>query len=101
MTDLPPQFFGADGWSEPAGKVHRCLVHLRPEADGFSAVAVSLPGVASGGETEAEALANITEAIEGVLIAYREQGMSVPWEPNPPAPESAGVLVRAVFVRGQ
>jgi predicted RNase H-like HicB family nuclease len=83
----------------PSGRL-RLQVYLTPEADGgYSAVAASLPGCVSQGETEAEALANIREAFAGVLAAYREQRMAVPWLPEPEEPES-GAITRWVEVDG-
>ena len=39
----------------------------------------TLPGVVSQGETEREAVANITEALQGVLEQYLAEGMAIPW----------------------
>jgi predicted RNase H-like HicB family nuclease len=38
----------------------------------------SLPGCVSQGATKEEALANIKEAIEGYVVALREDGLPVP-----------------------
>lgn len=58
-----------------------CQVYLLPEeAGGFSVFAADLPGCASQGDTEEEALANIRESLESLLASYREQGRPVPWE---------------------
>ncbi len=53
----------------------------REDAGGFSVHVPSLPGAASQGETEEEALANITEALGGVLESYRDDHQPVPWGP--------------------
>lgn len=61
-----------------------CRVFLEPEEDGgYSVYAPSLPGLASQGETEAEAIANITEAFQGTLAVYKEGGQEVPWLSEP------------------
>ena len=84
---------------EDSPTTYRCEVHLHPEeAGGLSAVAAKLLGVASQGRTEAEALANITEAIEAAIEAYSETGSPIPWMASPRQPAD-GSLVRWVFPR--
>jgi predicted RNase H-like HicB family nuclease len=62
----------------------RCQVHIRPEEEGgFSVYAATLPGAVSQGDTEAEALANITEALEGILLTYLEADRPIPWSERP------------------
>mgnify|MGYP001601977876 FL=1 len=57
----------------------RYKVILEPEpSGGFSVFVPSLPGCASQGETEAEALANIREAIELYLWSLRDDGRAIP-----------------------
>ena len=54
----------------------KVLVTLRPGEDGYIvAECPVIPGCASQGRTEAEALANIREAIEGCLEVRAEQGL--------------------------
>jgi predicted RNase H-like HicB family nuclease len=66
----------------------RCPVYLLAEPEGgFSVYAATLPGAASQGDTETEALANITEALEGVLLSYKDLGMPIPWRTVPLEPE--------------
>ena len=78
----------------------RCSVYLIPEDEGgFSVVAADLPGVASQGETEEEALANIKEAFEGVIRCYKNDSRKIPWLAEPEEPE-AGALIRSVVVYG-
>ncbi len=56
------------------------LVEVIPEEDGtFSAVVLNLPGAGSCGDTEAEAIENVKEAIAGVMEEYAESGDEVPW----------------------
>ena len=50
----------------------------REPAGGFSVYVPSLPGCASQGETEQEALANIREAIEGYLLSLQDDGLPIP-----------------------
>jgi predicted RNase H-like HicB family nuclease len=74
----------APAWLELEPRVYRCEVRLRPEEDGgFSVYAASLPGAVSQGEDEQEALANITEALEGVIATYLETGLPIPWSSQP------------------
>jgi len=56
-------------------------VVLEPEeVGGYSASCPALPGCVSQGETLDEALANIREAIEGILESRRKHGVSLPVE---------------------
>ena len=77
-------------WEECQGNVYRAPVYLLPEEDGgYSVEAATLPGVASQGDTEQEALDNITEALTGALAIYLERG-KIPWlessrDPQPDA----------------
>lgn len=50
----------------------------REPAGGFSVYVPSLPGCASQGDTEAETLAHIREAIELYLWSLRDDGLSIP-----------------------
>lgn len=76
----------------------RCKVYLIPEGDGFSVVSATLPGVASQGESEEEALKNIVEAFEGALAVYRERSQPIPWQ-RARRPER-GALTRTVTIHG-
>ena len=52
-----------------------------PGEDGFwVAECPSLPGCISQGETREQAIANMREAIEGYILALKEDGLSVPEE---------------------
>src|SRR5580698_5551262 len=63
-----------------SGHAHECRVILIPEEEGgFSAHALRLPGCVSQGETEVEALSNISEAFRGVIETHRALGNSIPW----------------------
>ena len=61
-------------------RVYDFKVLLEPdeEAGGFVVVCPSLPGCYSEGDTIEEALANIKEAIEGILEVRREMNNPVP-----------------------
>jgi predicted RNase H-like HicB family nuclease len=67
----------------------RYTVVLEQEADGASVPA--LPGCVSQGDTRAEALANIREAIEVYLEDCREAGDPVPTEAGKEFVEVAGI----------
>ena len=55
-------------------------VELIPEDDGtFSVIVPDLPGVESCGDTEAEAIENVKEALAGVMAEYHDSGDEVPW----------------------
>ena len=78
----------------------KCLVYLIPEDEGgFSVLAADLPGVASQGETEEEALSNIREAFASAIRCYKQDGRIVPWLDTPEEPEP-GSITRSVIVHG-
>ncbi len=82
----------SDLWTMLTDRVYECRVWLCPESDGgFSALVPTLPGVASQGETEAEALENIKEAFQGAVAEYLESGERIPWhrEAVRPKPQDA------------
>ena len=55
------------------------LVTLEKDEDGYYVTECpSLPGCVSQGKTPDEALANIREAIEGILDLRRRKGLPVP-----------------------
>jgi antitoxin HicB len=74
-----------------------CPVYLIPEPEGgFSASVATLPGCYSQGDTEDEALANVAEALEGVLETYQARGLPIPW--RKPTRRPAGALPFTVAV---
>ncbi|HEY3789760.1 MAG TPA: type II toxin-antitoxin system HicB family antitoxin [Urbifossiella sp.] len=80
--------------------LRNCLVYLIPEEEGgFSVLAAELPGVASQGETEEEALSNIREAFAGAIQCYQQEGRRVPWLTTPEEPEP-GSFTRSGTVHG-
>jgi predicted RNase H-like HicB family nuclease len=96
---VPAFLAPALGAGEPGAAVpcFVCPVHLLSEAEGgYSVIAPTLPGCASQGETEEEALANIIEALEGLLESYREDGAPVPWQA--PGRRPRGAALRTVVV---
>lgn len=57
-------------------------VFLQLEESGYwVAECPSLPGCISHGKTREEAIQNIREAIEGYILALREDGLPVPQTP--------------------
>jgi predicted RNase H-like HicB family nuclease len=97
-TDNPRVLRPEGQWRQHKGDMYRCMVYLTPEDEGaFSVVAAHLPGVASQGNSEEEALANIIEAFEGAFSVYKEQGVRIPWTKTPLEPER-GAVPRWVIV---
>lgn len=65
------------GWPEHGYRCHICLI---PEDDGtWSAIVLNLPGAASCGKSEEEALENVREAIVGVIKSYLADDETIPW----------------------
>lgn len=66
------------------GEAYVCRAALTPEPEGgFSAIAYNLLGVGSQGDTEEEAIANLTEAFCGAIESYQESGDPIPWSHGP------------------
>ena len=59
--------------------VYAIRVLLSPEQDMIAATAINLPGVASQGHTEEEAMRQVHEAAAGAIKAYKEHRMTIPW----------------------
>ena len=58
---------------------YKFKVILEPETEGgFSVYVPALPGCASQGETEKEAMKNIREAIDLYLWSLKDDGLPVP-----------------------
>jgi predicted RNase H-like HicB family nuclease len=86
---------------QTVAKKYRCKVYLIPEADGgFSVLAANLPGAASQGETDDEALKNIIEALEGVIASYKEAKVEIPWSERARQVEDPNTKIRWVVVHG-
>ncbi len=67
-------------WHEFNENTYQCRVLLCPEeGGGYSAHALRLPGVVSQGESVQEALVNITDAFQGAISVYQEEGVEIPW----------------------
>jgi len=66
--------------SNKTGKPNQCEIHRYPEPDGgYSVYVPELPGVNIEGQTTAQAIPTIQEALRGASLPYREASRSVPW----------------------
>ena len=75
-------------------KIYDFKVFLEPdETGGYVAVCPALPGCYSQGDTVAEAMANIKEAIELCVEDMRARGETIP--------DPSGVLVGSVVVTAE
>lgn len=73
-------------------------VLFTPEPEGgFSAESIYLPGAVSEGDDLQQARSNIVDAIQQLILSYRDQGEAVPLERSPIRNE-AGKLVEWVAV---
>ena len=59
-------------------KLH-VVISKEDDEEQFSVVALNLPGCASCGETEDEAIENITEAARGLIESYNDANRQTPW----------------------
>ena len=63
---------------------HSFSVILEPQQDGgFTVLVPALPEVVTEGDTEAEALANVEEAIRAILAYRKDQGLTIPPDAQP------------------
>ena len=77
-------------WEVYSHGVYRCEVSLETdETGGFTVFVPRLPGVVSEGDTEADALENIREALAAVLETYLADGRPIPWIEAEPAESSS------------
>ncbi len=96
----PTRYVSSD-WPAPAKNAYRCHIALVEEDDGsFSAIVLNLPGAGSCGKTREEALANVEEAIRGVIESYETDGQEIPWQDSdldgvPAGAERTWILVNA------
>lgn len=62
------------------GPAYRIVIEALPEDDGggYLATVPELPGCMSDGETRAEALANVEDAISVWLHCARKKGLAIP-----------------------
>jgi predicted RNase H-like HicB family nuclease len=87
----------ADAWAE--SKAYRCHVLLIQEEDGtFSGVVMNLPGAGSCGDTEEETLANVREAVRGVIESYGADGKDIPWQDSSGRDMPAGAKQQWILV---
>jgi len=67
-------------WRTFGDRMFECRAVICPEEEGgFSAYSLRLPGVASQGETENEAVANLADAFRETVLAYEQLGEAIPW----------------------
>lgn len=67
------------GWNHYATPVYRLEVRVLQEDCGVSVHVPALPGVASQGEADTDALDNIREALAAAIESYVERGEAIPW----------------------
>ncbi|MEE9201618.1 MAG: type II toxin-antitoxin system HicB family antitoxin [Dehalococcoidia bacterium] len=71
----------------------------RGEDDYIVAECLALPGCVSQGRTEEEALANITDAINGILAVRQKHGLPIPEVHR--AEDGTGIVDITLFTAGQ
>ncbi len=76
-NDANNETVSMDQWNEV--RAHRCHLLIVEDEDGYSAIAMNLPGAGSCGDTVDEAIANATEAVVAVIGTHLEAGESIPW----------------------
>jgi predicted RNase H-like HicB family nuclease len=89
--------FNEVAWPEESA--YRCHICLVPEDDGqFSAIVLNLPGAASCGATESEALENVQESIRGLIEVYKEHDDPIPWKDSRSEEIPAGTKTQWILV---
>ncbi len=77
-------------------KSYTVRIQLEPEEDGrWSAWAPDLPGCATWGDTQEEALAHIHEAVRGYIHTLVENGLPIPPEVKTSDEPAVGAVVSA------
>ena len=61
------------------GSVRAHLAIFKEVDDSFSVIVLNLPGCASCGDNEVEAIANVREAVASVMDGYKEINEEIPW----------------------
>ncbi len=80
---------------------YRCHIAVLSDDDGrFSVLVMNLPGAGSCGDSKQEAIANVREAVIGVIDSYIKDGLDIPWlDPSrysvPEGAEQEWILVNA------
>ncbi len=83
----------------PNQNAYQCHVCLIDEEDGqVSAIVLNLPGAASCGETEAEAVKNVKESVHGLIEVYNEHGDPIPWKDYRSEEIPSGAKTRWILV---
>lgn len=60
--------------------VYRChLAILKDDEETFSAIVLNLPGAASCGSTEDEAISNVRQAVVDLVAYYSDESQEIPW----------------------
>ncbi|MBN2292641.1 MAG: type II toxin-antitoxin system HicB family antitoxin [Pirellulales bacterium] len=67
----------SDWGSFTAYRCHICTI--KEDDSTFSAIVLNLPGCGSCGDTEEEAIANVREAVLGVIESHRAANEPIPW----------------------
>jgi predicted RNase H-like HicB family nuclease len=65
-------------WLECKPGTYVLRAYLIREDDGYSIISANIPGLASCGDTEEDAIANFREAAVGILLSYRAAGIPAP-----------------------
>jgi len=90
--------FTIESWTPEAYRFHVALV---TESNGrVSTIALNLPGLASDGENEEEALANFAEAASLIIESYLEDSEEIPWTEPKSSDIPANAKCQWIFVDG-
>ena len=97
-TNTPQEFHDLT-WIRP--DAYRCHVRTVREDDGtFSAMVLNLPGCGSCGDTEEDAVANVREAVLGVIESHLAAGEEIPWRNTVPTDIPKGATQKWILVNG-
>jgi predicted RNase H-like HicB family nuclease len=102
-------FLGSDSTTDETestdnGKSKLVRLHVaiakEDDEDQYSIIALNLPGCASCGDSEVEAIENIKEAASGLIESYDAAGVAIPWKDSfsdaiPPGAKTLVVTIHA------
>ena len=82
---------------KPERPTYRCEIHVYPSGrGGFVAVSANLTGIEGIGASEAEAIANVKQALIAAIPLHLREDGRVNWQ-NPPTEVGPGGTVKVVF----
>jgi predicted RNase H-like HicB family nuclease len=94
------KYIKSDDWKPTKAYKFHILIERDEDHLSYSAIVLNLPGIGSCGDTAEEAMANVREAIQGALEAYKAADREIPWKDSLGAEIPAGASQAWIIVDG-